>query len=143
VQLQQGTLIKQLRNAGVQIVVTPEQAQSLAALGPLLKISDTAQSSVDESQANTQEVKDAILKMNSQEEGAAQEPAPALEDVEDDWEDYDLPQSKALKARKAEAEKEAVGLYGKFVSLIDILPPLPKKGDFDVENIKKSLYFFS
>ena len=127
----------------MQIVVTPEQAESLAALGPLLKISDTAQSSVDESQANTPEVKDAILKINSQEGGATEELAPALEDSEEEWEDYDSPQSKALKAKKAEAEKEAVGLYGKFVSLVDILPPLPKKGDFNVENIKKSLYFFS
>lgn len=30
-----------------------------------------------------------------------------------------------------------------FVSLVDILPPLPAKGNFSVETIKKSLYFFS
>lgn len=30
-----------------------------------------------------------------------------------------------------------------FVNLVDILPPLPKKGHFDVKTIKKSLYFFS
>ena len=30
-----------------------------------------------------------------------------------------------------------------FVDLVDILPPLPKKGQFDVNTIKKSLYFFS
>jgi DNA-directed RNA polymerase, mitochondrial len=30
-----------------------------------------------------------------------------------------------------------------FVDLVDILPPLPKKGGFDVNTIKKSLYFFS
>ncbi|KAI0087670.1 DNA/RNA polymerase [Irpex rosettiformis] len=31
----------------------------------------------------------------------------------------------------------------KFVNLVDILPPLPEKGHFDVNTIKKSLYFFS
>ncbi|KAI0640998.1 DNA/RNA polymerase [Trametes meyenii] len=34
-------------------------------------------------------------------------------------------------------------LAGKFVNLIDILPPLPKKGKFDVKTIKESQYFFS
>ncbi|KIY48560.1 DNA/RNA polymerase, partial [Fistulina hepatica ATCC 64428] len=34
-------------------------------------------------------------------------------------------------------------LLGKFVNLADILPPLPKKGTFHVEEIKESPYFFS
>ena len=31
----------------------------------------------------------------------------------------------------------------KFIDLVDLLPPLPKKGGFDVGKIKKSQYFFS
>ncbi|EKM52814.1 uncharacterized protein PHACADRAFT_261459 [Phanerochaete carnosa HHB-10118-sp] len=31
----------------------------------------------------------------------------------------------------------------KFVDLVDLFPPLPQKGSFDVTTIKKSLYFFS
>ena len=31
----------------------------------------------------------------------------------------------------------------RFVNLVDIMPPLPEKGHFDVNTIKKSLYFFS
>ncbi len=31
----------------------------------------------------------------------------------------------------------------RFVNLVDILPPLPVKGQFDVSTIKGSLYFFS
>jgi DNA-directed RNA polymerase, mitochondrial len=31
----------------------------------------------------------------------------------------------------------------KFIDLVDLLPPLPKKGTFDVKTIKNSLYFFS
>jgi DNA-directed RNA polymerase len=34
-------------------------------------------------------------------------------------------------------------LEGKFVDLIDLLPPVPTKGEFDVKKIKSSLYFFS
>lgn len=30
-----------------------------------------------------------------------------------------------------------------FYELADLLPPIPKKGDFDVSEIKRSLYFFS
>ena len=31
----------------------------------------------------------------------------------------------------------------RFVNVVDILPPLPQKGTFDVTKIKNSLYFFS
>ena len=32
---------------------------------------------------------------------------------------------------------------GRFVELVDILPEVPKKGEFDVNTIKRSLYLFS
>ncbi len=34
-------------------------------------------------------------------------------------------------------------LEGKFVNLVDLLLPMPTKGEFDVNKIKSSLYFFS
>ncbi|KAF8269611.1 DNA/RNA polymerase [Lactarius quietus] len=34
-------------------------------------------------------------------------------------------------------------LEGKFVDLVDLFPPVPVKGEFDVNKIKSSLYFFS
>lgn len=34
-------------------------------------------------------------------------------------------------------------LAKRFVPLIDVLPPLPRKGEFDIELIKQSPYFFS
>ena len=34
-------------------------------------------------------------------------------------------------------------LEGKFVDLVDLLPLVPSKGEFDVNKIKSSLYFFS
>ncbi|THH14382.1 hypothetical protein EW146_g5951 [Bondarzewia mesenterica] len=41
------------------------------------------------------------------------------------------------------AEDGTESTEGKFVNLIDLLPSLPKKGEFDVSKIKSSLYFFS
>ena len=35
------------------------------------------------------------------------------------------------------------GMEGRFVNLVDLIPPLPKKGDFEVSTIKNSQYFFS
>ena len=34
-------------------------------------------------------------------------------------------------------------LAGMFVDLVELLPPVPVKGEFDVNKIKSSLYFFS
>ncbi|KAI9511241.1 DNA/RNA polymerase [Russula earlei] len=36
-----------------------------------------------------------------------------------------------------------ISIEAKFVDLVDLLPPVPKKGEFDVNKIKSSLYFFS
>ena len=43
---------------------------------------------------------------------------------------------------KSEADIEA-RLAEMFVNLVDVLPPLPEKGKFDVKAIKQSQYFFS
>ncbi|KAK2465507.1 hypothetical protein APHAL10511_002399 [Amanita phalloides] len=138
--LRTGQLVKHLHNAGVQIVATPEQASSLASLGSLLKVADdTAQSIIDESQAANKNVQEMITKMSAEQSTNESEVEEQHTETEDEW-DYD-PDSKLRK--KAEDEKRAVGLYGKFANLVDVLPPLPKKGDFEVKNIKKSLYFFS
>ena len=34
-------------------------------------------------------------------------------------------------------------LEGKFVDIADLIPSVPSKGEFDVNKIKSSLYFFS
>jgi DNA-directed RNA polymerase len=31
----------------------------------------------------------------------------------------------------------------RYIDLVKVLPPLPKKGEFDVSSIKRSRYFFS
>lgn len=62
---------------------------------------------------------------------------------EEEEEDWESPRSKAARLRKASADLQSIELLGKFVNLVDLLPPLPKKGDFKVEAIKASQYFFS
>ncbi|KAJ7206038.1 DNA/RNA polymerase [Mycena pura] len=52
------------------------------------------------------------------------------------------PDAKAAARKLADARAMAQ-LMGKFVNLTDVLPPLPKKGSFDVASIKDSPYFFS
>ena len=49
--------------------------------------------------------------------------------------------AQANEAAKEAREQSAV--QSKFVRLVDLLPPLPQKGEFDVNTIKSSLYFFS
>jgi DNA-directed RNA polymerase len=149
VQLATGQLLKQLRGAGVELEVTPEEANQLTLLRPLLKIvdPDSAETTVDDSQAEKKDVGDMITKVDTaqSEDGSAaalEDSASEGSEAEVDFEGLDEKLIKRLK-RKTKADRDAAILRGKFVDVVDILPPLPKKGDFQVENIKASPYFFS
>ena len=51
---------------------------------------------------------------------------------------------KKRRFRRRVSTKDVEGqLANRFVNLVDILPPLPEKGKFDVSAIKESQYFFS
>ncbi|KAH8115023.1 DNA/RNA polymerase [Phellopilus nigrolimitatus] len=52
------------------------------------------------------------------------------------------PKSKP-KEREVVLRGEGGGVMSRFVNLVDLLPPLPKKGEFDVKRIRDSKYFFS
>ena len=148
VQLASGQLLKQLRNAGVEIVVTPEEAKQLSVLRPVLKIvdPDSAESTVDNGQTEMRGAGNVITKVEtvqSEEGSASASEISEIEGLEElDFEGMDERLINRLK-RKTQVEKDAAVLHGKFIDVIDILPPLPKKGDFKVENIKASPYFFS
>jgi len=51
--------------------------------------------------------------------------------------------SKAESKSKGATAADDSMLEGKFVDLVDLLLPVPSKGEFDVNKIKSSLYFFS
>jgi DNA-directed RNA polymerase len=50
---------------------------------------------------------------------------------------------KGRKPRRTSSQDKDDSLEGKFVNLVDLLLPVPAKGEFDVNKIKSSLYFFS
>ena len=70
------------------------------------------------------------------------------DDDADDADDEAHDETPAVKPRaKRRTKKQILAdealLQDRFIDLVDLLPPLPKKGDFKVETIKKSQYFFS
>jgi hypothetical protein len=72
-------------------------------------------------------------------------------EVEDTDADADVDTETRSKRFLTEIERQAGGdkekirelLTKRFVPLVDVLPPLPTKGGFDIELIKQSPYFFS
>lgn len=80
---------------------------------------------------------------------AEEEDSSLLElDAEADMEDIE-PQAKPTKNFLGKefdinvVHGDLNGVRGRFVNLVDLIPPLPKKGDFEVSTIKNSPYFFS
>jgi len=49
----------------------------------------------------------------------------------------------AIRRAATQAQLKFKLLDNKFIKLTDLIPPLPQKGDFEVEEIKASPYFFS
>ncbi|EJU00189.1 DNA/RNA polymerase [Dacryopinax primogenitus] len=85
--------------------------------------------------------KEDLARMTSSEEidldigksGASSDEADAEAEVEENG---------TSKKRKY-ATRKLKPLKTRFVNLIDIIPPVPSKGEFDIQKIKDSLYFFS
>lgn len=116
--------MKHLAEAGTTITASPEQAKRLhlsdVELQSLVTVSETEKSSIAEEEVDLA----AILA------------TPRAKAVTMDDEDAEDSESDVIDEADAH-------LLGKFVNLCDLLPPLPKKGTFDVETIKGSQYFFS
>ncbi|THV02643.1 DNA/RNA polymerase [Dendrothele bispora CBS 962.96] len=171
VHLRNGILNKALRDAGSRITVTSEQAESLGigarggsnsnSFGNLITVSDEEKSSIDESD-ETRELKNLLIDLAGKEGGLEGKDEEALIDSmtnaktndgseneddlmegEEEDEDWESPRARATRLRKSMDNKAIMDLLGKFVNLTDLIPPLPKKGDFKVEAIKASQYFFS
>ncbi|KAJ7583777.1 hypothetical protein C8J56DRAFT_790113 [Mycena floridula] len=130
--LRNGALAKHLRDAGSKIVATPKQAENLVGVSNLVTVSETEDPTLREEEMDDEaealmaaEAKNLML---------------SLKQVAQEEED---PYVKAAKRRALHTAKVNALLEGKFVDLTDILPPLPQKGTFNVEEIKRSPYFFS
>ncbi|KAK0201027.1 DNA/RNA polymerase [Desarmillaria ectypa] len=142
ISLRGGQMGKLLRNAGASLKVTAEQAQEYSMLGSLMEI--TEEGSKFTHLATTAEAEEVNDRLDEMEEtlGDEDEEAVDMEEFSEDGAELSDRQKK-LKKRKAKNEKEVLKLVGKFVELVDLLPPVPEKGDFRVEAIKASQYFFS
>ncbi|KAG6843409.1 hypothetical protein H0H87_004871 [Tephrocybe sp. NHM501043] len=127
VSLKNGSLLRGLHALGSRIVVTPQQAKSLDGLRELLEISeekDTRTTDIDESEVtNVTNLRD---ELNAQAGAEVDEDGVVVDEDGQKLKDGELRQ-----------------LMGKFVNVVDLFPPLPEKGSFKVEQIKKSQYFFS
>lgn len=70
-------------------------------------------------------------------------PDPVLAQGETQDSSGETPES--IPPKNVRMKKEEIQTTGepKFVELTRLLPPVPKKGSFEVNSVKKSLYFFS
>jgi DNA-directed RNA polymerase len=118
VNVRTGGLLKKLRDSGTRMSVTSEQAKNLRGLEQILTISEVNKTAIDDLGNSRIGAK------------AASQPKVNEESTEEEAEEEE------------DAELDAP-LLGKFVDLVDLLPPLPTKGTFDVEDIQRSPYFFS
>jgi DNA-directed RNA polymerase len=127
-----GNLVKMLSESGVRIVATPEQAKSLESIAAIVEVSETGSSAIGEQPIGSEgePISDQVFLEELDEE----------DDSIDEWEGQRKKAAAANIAREAKATRE---LLGKFVDVVDLLPPLPEKGTFSVQEIKSSPYFFS
>ena len=123
-----GKLLKNLELSGVRIVTSSEQAAALHEGG-----FTSFDNIIDVSDAETGSIAQISKKAEVSELDQATKDEPIIQCNLAD-----------------EADEEGTGeddanspLANKFVNLTAVLPPLPKKGDFNVETIKKTQYFFS
>ncbi|KAH7922516.1 DNA/RNA polymerase [Leucogyrophana mollusca] len=128
--LRTGHLMKHLANAGVTIHATRDQAEALGTTGldDILTVSETGESAIAEHSSTSSAQTSSLLPEKRKRGRPAKQTVLETEDAETDEEEH---------------EEEDSVLKDKFVDLCTLLPPLPKKGDFNVETIKKSQYFFS
>ncbi|KAF8902625.1 hypothetical protein CPB84DRAFT_1775848 [Gymnopilus junonius] len=148
------SIVSKLKAAGTKIHVHPSQAEELKQLDPLLVFTEDAndKAKITEGQPLTPEeieqAEAAIKAAEAEVQEMEEEESEILEwDEAQEWgEDVKKNSSaKKLKARLTKARKAAEGpsLSSKFIKFTDLMPPLPRKGDFEVESIKASPYFFS
>lgn len=140
--LRSGKLLKNLQAAGVRIVASSEQANALR-LGGFSSFDDIIDVS-DEKSGSIAQISKAMETEPTQTE------APLVISDRRGRRAKNVVKKVSAVMDGEEGDDDCAGeddadsiLVDKFVDLSAVLPPLPKKGDFDVETIKKSQYFFS
>ena len=116
--IKQSGFIKKLHAAGSRVLELREQSEDLAMSRSIRfeqEVSKPSTNIIDQGDATGPDL-DLLASLNEE----------TLDDDDDD-----------------ETDANTKLLAGKFVNFTDLLPPLPAKGNFKVEAIKSSQYFFS
>ncbi|KAG1902934.1 uncharacterized protein F5891DRAFT_1276856 [Suillus fuscotomentosus] len=146
--LRSGKLLKNLQAAGVRIVASSEQANALRLGGfdNIMDVSDEEAGSIAQISKKTETEAPKLTQTETPKPKTGKRGRPVKNVVMIECAQNDV----SAVMDHEEGDDDCVGeddvdsiLVDKFVDLSAILPPLPKKGDFDVETIKQSQYFFS
>lgn len=146
----QCSLVKQLAAAGTRIKAHISQADALKSIKDIIEFTDeesnvsetSGEVIADELRSNAATVNRIKSKLTKVQEEFLDALVEGEEVCLDELEELSrTPRGK--KAAAVAAADAANLLTGKFVNLTELIPPLPDKGSFEVESIKKSQYFFS
>nr|GAT52737.1 mitochondrial RNA polymerase [Mycena chlorophos] len=148
--LRSPSLQKMMRAAGARIRATPEQAASLRMLSDIVEVTEDEDTTVSTQKVYEGEEMESMVSrmekesLDAHEEESDVEEAEAAENNKKRGRPRKVPTSETRSEQKKRQQAQAVAeLMGKFVDVTDLLPPLPPKGTFDVQDIKDSPYFFS
>ncbi|KAH9476822.1 DNA-directed RNA polymerase, mitochondrial [Psilocybe cubensis] len=162
-------LLEKLHHAGTVVYTSEEDAGLLKPLGSLVEVTEDSSKwaklmEMRKAVAAEGEDEDAALVAAAQEgkkvkkgkgkprgrpkKAGAEDGEGVVEDLEDDEVDVALREMENEEEMELDDELEQMlmntrGQGGVYIRLIDLIPPLPEKGDFEVEAIKASPYFFS
>ncbi|KAI6123071.1 hypothetical protein EV401DRAFT_2196047 [Pisolithus croceorrhizus] len=146
--LRVGTVLKKLKTVGVRIVASPEEAAAIKSIhkstfGPLIDVSETAASSIT-SPSSCPSTSDFKLLTPSSDSNVDNAPKKRRAKRRASSKAHAIAEDEESESEEEEESIDADTLLAdKFIGLPALIPPLPKKGDFRVETIKKSLYFLS
>lgn len=138
-------MAKKLRAAGAMINVTAEQAKALPGMSHLLNVVEDGAVTIpiiEETEPTPVTEVDMVGKLVEDIEIRG----PPIEETQEDEsfaEEEDEDGSQKKKYARLTSEEVSEQLRGKFMNLVDLIPPIPQKGTFKVETIKESAYFFS
>ncbi|KZT25042.1 DNA/RNA polymerase [Neolentinus lepideus HHB14362 ss-1] len=126
--IRSSTLIRKLRNMGVTpppVMTAIEEMDAAIRAGSENDDIEVAEADIDAAETD---VEAEVIDVDAQ----SAEDTQTLEDAID-----------ITAATRRKRIRPTIALNKTYVELADLIPPVPQKGDFDVNTIKKSLYFFS
>ena len=145
----QTSLNKKLVAAGARVKMSPEQAATYKALGNLIEVTEETSEQAKVVESDLAGLDGVVVtsspKKDSDLPSAADLAKDILASLKEGEDASVVLAEESPEAQKGSALKEEnlEYLMNKFVDVTELLPPLPEKGSFDVNDIRKSLYFFS